>query len=118
MNLSRRQTLSLLAGSALAATLAPLGWQPGALAQEAAGLRAALDALSRGDVAKASALKGGLDRLDAKIVDWALARSGGVNADAITDFAIRNPGWPDPDTQRRRAEEALERENPPAGEVI
>ncbi|MBL8024727.1 MAG: lytic transglycosylase domain-containing protein, partial [Elusimicrobia bacterium] len=87
-------------------------------AQDAPGLKAALEAASRGDVAKAVALKAGLERLDAKIVDWTLARNGAVNADAITDFAIKNPGWPDPDTLRRRAEEALERENPPAGEVV
>jgi soluble lytic murein transglycosylase len=93
-------------------------WSAPTLAQDPAALRNALEAAAQGRTSQIESLAANLDRLDRKLVDWVLARSGSVSADAITRFAVQNPTWPDPDTLRRRAEEALERENPPAAEVI
>ncbi len=56
--------------------------------------------------------------VDAKIIDWLLVRGGGLSAEAITAFAARNKTWPNAEMFRRRAEQALERENPPADAVI
>ncbi|MCE1237172.1 MAG: lytic transglycosylase domain-containing protein [Hyphomicrobiales bacterium] len=82
-------------------------------------LTRALAAASRGDVAAVNSMRGGLDRIDQKIVDWYLIRMGsGLPAQAITAFAIANPSWPDPELFRKRAEQALEKENPSADDVI
>tara|TARA_R110002020_G_scaffold15555_23_gene55309 strand:- start:2274 stop:4598 length:2325 start_codon:yes stop_codon:yes gene_type:complete len=84
-------------------------------------LKDALDALRRDDYGTTFAYRNGLsDRLDRKIVDFALARSGSpqVTSGMIAEYAASAPGWPDPDLIRSNAEEALYREKPPANEVI
>lgn len=82
-------------------------------------LTKALAAASRGDVAGVNAMRGGLDRIDQKIVDWYLIRMGsGLPSQAITAFAIANSSWPDPELFRKRAEQALEKENPSPDDVI
>lgn len=82
-------------------------------------LTRALAAASRGDVASVNAMRSGLDRIDQKIVDWYLIRMGsGLPSQAITAFAIANQSWPDPELFRKRAEQALEKENPSADDVI
>ncbi|MDR3372908.1 MAG: lytic transglycosylase domain-containing protein [Ancalomicrobiaceae bacterium] len=74
----------------------------------------AFDLAARGDATGAQALKPGLDRVEQKLVDWFLIRVGasGFPAAQITEFAITNASWPDPELFRRRAEQALEREQP------
>jgi soluble lytic murein transglycosylase len=110
---TRRHVLGL---APAAATLALAGW---ATPAAAADLASALQAAARGDVAGVNAMRPGLDRLDQKIVDWYLIRMGsGLPSAAITQFAIANPTWPDPEFFRRRAEQALEKENPTADDVI
>lgn len=82
-------------------------------------LTRALAAAAKGDVATVNAMRSGLDRVDQKIVDWYLIRMGsGLPAQAITAFAIANSAWPDPELFRRRAEQALEKENPSPDDVI
>lgn len=82
-------------------------------------LSRAIDIAARGDVAAVNAMRGSLDRIDQKIVDWYLIRMGsGLPSAAITQFAIANPTWPDPELFRRRAEQALEKENPSPDDVI
>lgn len=82
-------------------------------------LARAIEIASRGDVAGVNAMRDNLDRIDQKIVDWYLIRLGsGLPSAAITRFAIANPTWPDPEFFRRRAEQALEKENPSADDVI
>ena len=85
----------------------------------AQGLSAALAAAQRGDVAAVNSMRSGLDRVDQKIVDWYLIRMGsGLPSRAITEFAIANPTWPEPELFRKRAEQALEKEAPSADDVI
>jgi soluble lytic murein transglycosylase len=98
------------------ATLAVAAWPAPAAAAD---LSSALAAAARGDVAGVNAMRAGLDRLDQKIVDWYLIRMGsGLPSTAITQFAIANPTWPDPELFRKRAEQALEKEKPSADDVI
>ena len=110
---TRRLARTLVPGLALAACLfaaAPV---------RADDLARAIDIASRGDVAGVNAIRGSLDRIDQKIVDWYLIRMGsGLPSAAITQFAIANPTWPDPEFFRRRAEQALEKEKPSADDVI
>ncbi len=77
-------------------------------------LQRALSAADHGDVRSARDMQSGLDRVEQKIVDWYLIRVGvgDLSAAAITQFAIANPTWPEPELFRRRAEQALEKENP------
>jgi len=90
-----------------------------AMPATAGDLARAIDIASRGDVAGINAMRSDLDRIDQKIVDWYLIRMGsGLPSAAITAFAIANPSWPDPEFFRRRAEQALEKENPSADDVI
>lgn len=110
---TRRMVRALVPATALAAGL--LMTAP-ASADE---LARAIEVASRGDVASVNAMRGSLDRIDQKIVDWYLIRMGsGLPSSAITQFAIANPSWPDPEFFRRRAEQALEKENPSADDVI
>lgn len=82
-------------------------------------LTRALAAAARGDVASVNSMRGSLDRIDQKIVDWYLIRMGsGLPSQAITAFAIANSSWPDPELFRKRAEQALEKENPSPDDVI
>lgn len=82
-------------------------------------LSTALAAAQRGDVSAVNGMRGSLDRVDQKIVDWYLIRMGsGLPSRAITEFAITNPTWPDPELFRKRAEQALEKEAPSADDVI
>lgn len=82
-------------------------------------LARALTAAERGDISAISGLRGALNPIEEKLVDWLLIRLGsGLPSQTITRFAIANSSWPDPELFRRRAEQALERENPPADLVI
>lgn len=110
---TRRLVRGLAPAAALAAALLT------ATAAEAGDLARAIEVASRGDVAGVNAMRGDLDRIDQKIVDWYLIRMGsGLPSSAITAFAIANPSWPDPEFFRRRAEQALEKESPSADDVI
>ncbi|MDR3493616.1 MAG: lytic transglycosylase domain-containing protein [Ancalomicrobiaceae bacterium] len=81
---------------------------------DGATLSRAFDLAAHGDARGAEALKSGLDRVEQKLVDWMLIRVGVTDLPAtrITEFAITNASWPDPELFRRRAEQALERERP------
>jgi len=84
-------------------------------------LRAALRAVGAGKISEARAIRKSLkDPIDRKIVDWRIARSGSpaVSSDTITRFTIAAPNWPSQKLLRRRAEQALAREKPPANRVI
>lgn len=112
--------LTLTAAPLLPAlALAPMALMGTTTAVQAQNLATALAAAQRGDVASVNAMRSGLDRIDQKIVDWYLIRMGsGLPSQAITEFAIANSSWPDPEFFRRRAEQALEKENPSADDVI
>jgi soluble lytic murein transglycosylase len=86
----------------------------GAASADPATLQRALAAADRGDVRTTRDLQSGLDRVEQKIVDWYLIRVGvgDLSAADITKFAIENATWPEPELFRRRAEQALEKENP------
>lgn len=106
----RWMALALVPMATIVATMAP------ATAQS---LSNALQVAQRGDVNAINAMRGGLDRIDQKIVDWYLIRMGsGLPSRVITEFAIANSNWPDPELFRKRAEQALEKENPSADDVI
>ncbi len=110
---TRRMVRTLVPMAALAAAFLTSG------AASAGDLSRAIELASRGDVAGVNAMRGDLDRIDQKIVDWYLIRMGsGLPSATITAFAIANPSWPDPEFFRRRAEQALEKENPSADDVI
>jgi soluble lytic murein transglycosylase len=83
-------------------------------------LQRALDAVERGNTAGVRELQPNMTRLEQKIADWYLIRRGVADfpSSAITQFAIANASWPDPELFRRRAEQALERENPSPQIVI
>lgn len=84
-------------------------------------LRAALRAIGAGNISEARSIRKSLkDPIDRKIVDWRLARSGspGVSSEFITRFTVAAPNWPSQKLLRRRAEQALAREKPPADKVI
>lgn len=100
-----------------ATAIAGVGLTVPAFAQGAS-FKDAVSAAARGDVGQAASLKAGLSGVDAKIIDWLLVRGGGLSAADITAFASKNPRWPDAEMFRRRAEQALEKENPPADAVI
>jgi soluble lytic murein transglycosylase len=110
---TRRMIRTLAPAAALVMTLVSTG------PTMAGDLARAIEIASRGDVAAINAMRGDLDRIDQKIVDWYLIRMGsGLPSAAITRFAIANPSWPDPEFFRRRAEQALEKEAPSADDVI
>ena len=110
---TRRMIRTLAPGAALMAALVAT------TAAQAGDLARAIEIAARGDVAAINAMRGDLDRIDQKIVDWYLIRMGsGLPSSAITAFAIANPSWPDPEFFRRRAEQALEKEAPSADDVI
>ena len=107
----RSTALAALALGATAVLAAP--------AQADTAFSKAMEAAGRGDVATIAAMRPSLDRVEQKLVDWYLIRMGsGLPAAAITRFAIENPTWPDPEFFRRRAEQALEKENPAPDDVI
>lgn len=83
-------------------------------------LTQAIDLAAKGDLAGLAALRPQLDAVEAKIADWLTIRFGNpsLSSQAITQFALANPHWPDPEMFRRRAEQALEREKPPADIVL
>jgi soluble lytic murein transglycosylase len=91
----------------------------GARADEAT-LRQALTLADKGNLAGVEALRGRMSALENKLADWTMIRLGlpEIPSQAITRFAIANPTWPDPESLRRRAEQALERENPGPDVVI
>lgn len=83
-------------------------------------LKQALTLADKGNVAAVEALRPNMTALENKLTDWTLIRLGlpEISSQAITRFAIANPTWPDPESLRRRAEQALERENPGPDVVI
>jgi soluble lytic murein transglycosylase len=83
-------------------------------------LQRALDAAQHGNTAAVRDLQSNMTRVEQKIADWYLIRLGVADfpSSAITQFAIANASWPDPELFRRRAEQALERENPSPQIVI
>ena len=110
---TRRMVRTLAPMAALATALLTAG------SASAGDLARAIELASRGDVSGVNGMRGELDRVDQKIVDWYLIRMGsGLPSATITAFAIANPSWPDPEFFRRRAEQALEKENPSADDVI
>jgi soluble lytic murein transglycosylase len=112
-------TRPIVRGSTLRLAAAALGLLLLVAPAAAQDLTRALAAAQRGDVAGVNGMRGGLDRIDQKIVDWYLIRMGsGLPSQAITAFAIANSSWPDPELFRKRAEQALEKENPSADDVI
>ena len=85
------------------------------------GMKAALDALSKGRIKRAIGIRNGMKAsLGRQVVDWQLARSGagGIPSAFITRFARQNPNWPDNRLLRIRAETALLRENPPPSKAL
>ena len=112
-------TRTFFRGAALRLASAAVGLALTIVPAAAEDLSRALAAAQRGDVAAVNAMRGSLDRVDQKIVDWYLIRMGsGLPSQAITAFAIANSSWPDPELFRKRAEQALEKENPSADDVI
>jgi soluble lytic murein transglycosylase len=83
-------------------------------------LAKAIEAANKGDSRGVAEMRSSLDPVEAKLADWLLIRLGtpDLSSQFITRFAISNPHWPDPETFRRRAENALERENPSPDLVI
>lgn len=83
-------------------------------------LRQALTLADKGDMSAIEPLRGRMTGLENKLTDWTLIRLGlpEISSQSITRFAIANPAWPDPESLRRRAEQALERENPGPDVVI
>lgn len=83
-------------------------------------LKQALAFADRGNMAAIEPLRSRLTPLENKLTNWTLIRLGlpEISSQAITKFAIENPTWPDPEALRRRAEQALERENPGPDVVI
>jgi soluble lytic murein transglycosylase len=104
-----RLVAAVTLGAALATSLAVAP----SLADPAT-LQRALSAADHGDVRGARDMMSGMDRVEQKIVNWYLIRVGvgDLSAAEITQFAIANPTWPEPELFRRRAEQALEKENP------
>ncbi|MEJ1158560.1 lytic transglycosylase domain-containing protein [Prosthecomicrobium sp. N25] len=107
-----------VAALALAAGLGAMA--AGTAAAGDAELTQALEIVRRGDVAALNQLRPSLDPVEAKIADWLMIRFGnpGLSSQFITQFAVANLHWPDPETFRRRAEQALEREQPGPDLVI
>lgn len=80
----------------------------------------AIELAQRGDLSALVGMRGELDPVEFKIAYWLSVRFGNssLSSQEITRFALENPLWPDPEMFRRRAEQALEREKPPADVVI
>lgn len=80
----------------------------------------ALELADKGDTGAIAALRGRMTPFENKLTDWTLIRLGlpEISSQTITRFAIANQHWPDPESLRRRAEQALERENPGPDVVI
>lgn len=97
-------------------------WRPPTVAMgDRDALRAVLETIAGRQGQRAIALRDELeDPIDRKIADWHLALSGdpAVSSAFITRFATAAPDWPSQDLLRTRAEQALEREDPPAAEVL
>jgi len=87
-----------------------------------AALKSGLDALSKGDIARARAARDRMpkDSLDRHILAWAIATKGGkdVPSGDIAAAARDLPGWPGKEQLRRNSERALLREAPAPSIVI
>lgn len=85
-------------------------------------LKSGLDALRKGNVDRARAIRNGLpvDALDRHILEWSIAVSGakGVPSADIASAAHSLKGWPGLASLRRHSERALARENAPAEQVV
>lgn len=81
-----------------------------------------LDALQRGDIVKAIALRDGLPlgSLDRQIMTWSIVTAGNnaVPSGEILKAEAELPGWPGLTGLRNNIERALRRENPPADIVF
>ena len=89
--------------------------------RRAGDLGAALDALRADRYDDVLSRRNALDDpLDTLIVDYFLLRAGTnhLTSAMVADIARRAKGWPSPSLMRRRAEEALSREQPDADTVI
>lgn len=84
-------------------------------------LESGLEALKKNDYEHALAIRNGMKRsLDRKILDWQIARSGArqVSSAFINRFMANMGAWPDARLLRIRAEQAMLREKPSAGQVF
>jgi soluble lytic murein transglycosylase len=85
-------------------------------------LKDGLDALSDGDIARARAVRDGLEQgsLDYRILAWAVALGGGdkLASSEIAAIAQTLSGWPGVTQLRLNTERALYREQPAPAEVI
>ncbi|UIJ74144.1 lytic transglycosylase domain-containing protein [Aurantimonas sp. HBX-1] len=108
--------------SAYTASIAAMAPRVGAVSPIRGELKDGLQALSDGNPAKARGIREGMmpGSLDRDILTWAIALRGGkgVPAAEIALAARQLQGWPGMKTLRVNSEEALYREEPPAGEVI
>ncbi|MCW1840179.1 lytic transglycosylase domain-containing protein [Prosthecomicrobium hirschii] len=111
-----RRRLAAMAFASAIAILAGTGQSHAGDAE----LARAIELASRGDVSGVNGMRSQLDVVEAKIADWLIIRLGTpeISSQSITQFALANPHWPDPEMFRRRAEQALEREKPPADIII
>lgn len=85
-------------------------------------LKGGLDALSKGDVSRARAIRDGMAKnsLDLQILTWAIAVSGakGIPSLEIAAASHQLKGWPGLSTLRRHSERALYRENASPPQVV
>ncbi|MCR9139077.1 MAG: lytic transglycosylase domain-containing protein [Alphaproteobacteria bacterium] len=85
-------------------------------------LKGGLDALSKGDITRARAIRDGMARnsLDLRILTWAIAISGakGVPSLEIAAASHQLKGWPGLSALRRHSERALYREKAAPAQVV
>jgi soluble lytic murein transglycosylase len=117
-NMTTGSVSQALATQATQAAPRPVVTNPQSVAQ----LKSGLDALGRGDVARARAARDTLpaNSLDRRILMWAIAISGGdaVRSNEIAEAGQQLAGWPGMATLRSNSERALYRENPGPGVVL
>lgn len=88
----------------------------------AGNLKGGLDALSKGNVSRARAIRDGMadNSLDLRILTWAIAVSGakGVPSHEIAAAAHQLKGWPGLSALRRHSERAIYHENATPSQVV
>jgi soluble lytic murein transglycosylase len=108
-------SLGMVAGGSARATAPPI--PQAAFPPQTLHAEAVLDALNRGDFARAHAEAATIgDPILAKLVSWAEYRAPGSRASfgEIAQFLADNPEWPDSRTLRRNAETGIGLSRPPA----